>query len=69
MSLLNTAEKHIRRFAEDTNGVTMIEYALIISLISIAIGFMVPEIRSSLDVLFLRTASGLGNAAAGAATP
>lgn len=69
MSLLNAAEKHIHRFAEDTNGVTIIEYALIISLVSIAIGFMVPEIRSSIDVLFLRTASGLENAAAGAAIP
>jgi Flp pilus assembly pilin Flp len=69
MSLLNAAEKHLQRFAEDTTGVTIIEYALIISLISIAIGFVIPEIRSSIDILFLRTASGLGNAAAGAAAP
>jgi Flp pilus assembly pilin Flp len=63
MSLLNAAEKHFQRFAEDTTGVTIIEYALIISLVSIAIGFVVPEIRSSIDILFLRTAAGLGNAA------
>ncbi len=66
MSLLSSAEKHIQRFAEDTSGATMIEYALIISLVSIAIGFMIPEIKASIDVLFLRTASGLQNAAAAA---
>ena len=69
MSLLNAAENHILRFAEDSRGVTIIEYAFIISLVSIAIGFMIPEIRSSIDVLFLRTASGLENAAAGSIPP
>ncbi len=52
MFLLNAAENHILRFAEDSRGVTIIEYALIISLVSIAIGFMIPEIRLSMDVLF-----------------
>jgi len=66
MSLLNVAKKQILRFAEDTRGATIIEYAFIVSLVSIAIGFMVPEIRSTLDILFLRTSSGLGNAAAAA---
>lgn len=47
--------------AEDT-GATTIEYAFIVSLVSIAIGFMIPEIRASLDQLFLQTASGLGAA-------
>ncbi len=69
MSHLSIAEKHIQRFAEDTTGATMIEYALIISLVSIAIGFVIPEIKASIDVLFLRTASGLEDAAAGAVAP
>ncbi len=69
MFLLNAAENYILRFAEDSRGVTIIEYALIISLVSIAIGFMIPEIRLSMDLLFLRTASGLGNAAAGSVAP
>ena len=52
----------LRLWVEDT-GATTIEYALIISLVSIGIGFFVPEIRDSLDDLFTRTASGLGAAA------
>ena len=48
--------------AED-NGATTIEYAFIVSLVSIGIGFMIPEIRGAIDELFLQTASGLGAAA------
>ncbi len=64
MSLLNAMEKHILRFTEGSSGATMIEYALIFSLISIAIGFVLPEIKATLGELYLYTASGLENAAA-----
>lgn len=49
--------------AEDV-GATTIEYAFIVSLVSIGIGFLIPEIRASMDEIFLQTASGLSAAAA-----
>ena len=63
------AVRHFQRLIDDESGVTIIEYALIISLISIAIGFLIPDIRASIDSLFLQTSNGLSNAAAGAVVP
>ncbi len=69
MIMRSAAMRRIQGLIADDGGATMIEYALIISLISIAIGFLIPDIRASIDSLFLQTASGLTNAAAGAVTP
>ena len=65
MTARAAAARHVQRLVADDTGATMIEYALIVSLASIAIGFLIPEIRASIDELFLRTAAGLGAAASG----
>lgn len=57
----------LRGFAADTGGTTMIEYSFVIGLISIAIGFMIPEIWAAIDSLFLQVASGAASAADAAA--
>ena len=57
------ASRHFMRLVAEEDGATTIEYAFIVSLVSIGIGFMIPEIRELIDELFLRTGSGLVNAA------
>ena len=57
----------LRRFAADTGGATMIEYSFIIGLISIAIGFTIPEIWAAIDSLFQQVASAAASAADAAA--
>ena len=69
MMLCSATLRRIQSLVADECGATIIEYALIISLISIAIGFMIPDIRASLDSLFLQTATGLSNAAANSVPP
>ncbi len=69
MMMRSATLRRIQQLLADDSGATIIEYALIISLISIAIGFMIPDIRASIDALFLQTATGLGDAAAGAVPP
>ena len=64
MSFRPGAVRLLRRFLSDTSGATMIEYSFVIGLVSIAIGFMIPEIWTALDSLFLRVASGAAEAAA-----
>ncbi len=51
-----------QRLADDTSGATMTEYAVIIGLLSVVIGFVMPEIMASVDGLFARTISGLRTA-------
>ena len=65
MTVQGIAARHVQRLVADDDGATMMEYALIVSLASIAIGALIPELRSSIDELFLRTAAGLSAAAAG----
>lgn len=69
MNFQSSMVKEFHRFAEDNQGATIIEYAFIISLVSIVIGFIIPDIASFIDTLFTRTSSGLGNAAAGTSVP
>ena len=69
MMLSSAILRRIQRLVADDSGATIIEYALIISLISIAIGFLIPDIRASIDTLFLQTSTGLSDAAAGAVPP
>ena len=64
MSFRSGIAQLLRRFAADTSGATMIEYSFVIGLISIGIGFMIPEIWAAIDSLFLQVASGAANAAA-----
>ena len=59
------ATRHVQRLVADDGGTTMIAYAFIVSLVSLAIGALIPEMRASLDELFLRTAAGLSAAAGG----
>ena len=54
----------LRSFLSDTSGATMIEYSFVIGLVSIVIGFMIPEIWAAVDSIFLQVASGTANAAA-----
>lgn len=61
--------QEILRMMTEEEGATALEYAFIISLASIAIGAVIPDLRAQIDDLFLRTASGIGAAAADAQTP
>lgn len=61
--------RRLKAFAADTRGATIIEYAFIISLVSIAIGFTIPEIRAGIEALFVETATGISNAAGQPPTP
>ena len=64
MSFRSGTLRLLRRFLSDTSGATMIEYSFVIGLVSIAIGFMIPEIWAAVDSLFLQVASGTVDAAA-----
>ena len=63
------AALHLWFLAADEEGATMIEYALIVCLVSLAIGALIPELRASLDELFTRTATALSSAAAVSQAP
>ena len=63
MSLRSGMVPLLRRFAADTGGATMIEYSFVIGLVSIGVGFMIPELWAALDSLFLQVASGAASAA------
>lgn len=58
----------MQAWAEE-DGTTAIEYALIISLISISIGFMIPELRAQIETLIELTSSALSAAAASSQAP
>lgn len=60
---------YLRNAWAEEDGTTAIEYAFIISLISIAIGFMIPELRAQIDALMELTSSALTAAAAGSQAP
>lgn len=60
---------YLRNAWAEEDGTTAIEYAFIISLISIAIGFMIPELRAQIDALMELTSSSLTAAAAGSQAP
>ena len=53
--------------AADDDAATMMEYALIVSLASIVISAVLPELRDTLQALFQVTTDGIVNAASGAA--
>lgn len=52
----------VRRMIGDESGGTLIEYAIIMFLVSVAIGFLFPEISAAIDELFTRTASDINSA-------
>ena len=56
-----------RYLAAEDDAATMMEYALIVSLASIVISAALPELRDTLQALFLVTADGIVNAASAAA--
>lgn len=45
----------------DKNGATLIEYAMVIGLVSIVIGFLAPEITALVEELILETAAKLND--------
>ena len=59
----------LMRAAVEEDAATAIEYALIVSLISIAIGFSIPELREQINELMLRISSALSAAAASSQAP
>lgn len=65
MSLLSSTEKYLQDFMEDTVGATIVEYALLVGIVSALVGFMIPEIMSTLDMLFVHASSGLESAVSG----
>ena len=43
-SLSKALSQELRRFAKDEGGLTFIDYAITISLVSIAVGFLIPDL-------------------------
>jgi Flp pilus assembly pilin Flp len=61
-----SAARQVERLALDEGGATFIEYALVISVVSIGIGFLLPEIGTMINELFLQAASKVDAVATGA---
>lgn len=53
----------VRLLARDTEAVTIIEYALIGAVISVALSFILPEFKSSMEQIFSEVSTGVVNAA------
>ncbi len=69
MPMISLDRHYLARAAVEEDAATAIEYAFIVSLISIAIGFTIPELRAQIDALMLLTSSALSDAAAGSQAP
>ena len=65
----DTLARRVRLMARDTDAVTIIEYALIGAVISVALSFVLPELKSSMDQLYGQVSSGMVNAAPQPPTP
>lgn len=61
MSASRATARQVQRFLTDQNGATLIEYAFVIGLVSIVVGFLAPEITALVEELFLETASKLND--------
>lgn len=61
MSASRATARQVRRFLTDKNGATLIEYAMVIGLVSIVIGFLAPEITALVEELILETAAKLND--------
>lgn len=62
-----TVRRWVRLLAKDTDAVTLIEYALIGGLVSLALAFILPELRGSVGELYAHVSSEVVSAAAGPA--
>ena len=52
MTRLRDVAQLLRHMAADSGGTTTIEYALIIFIVSLAIGFLLPEMGLSIQEIF-----------------
>ena len=52
MTVLGSATRQFRRLVADESGGSFVDYAIIITLVSIGIGFVMPEIGTFLGDLF-----------------
>jgi Flp pilus assembly pilin Flp len=59
MAVFESAKHELQRLVADENGGSFIDYAIIITLVSIGVGFVMPEIGGFLGELFARSVSGL----------
>ena len=53
-----------RLMARDTDAVTIIEYALIGGIVSVALTFILPELKNTVGQMYLEVSTGVVNAAA-----
>jgi pilus assembly protein Flp/PilA len=61
--IMNAFVKGLKRFHQDEEGVTAIEYGLIAALIAVVIILAVTAVGENLEVIFNRIAGELSNAA------
>ena len=61
--------RRARLMARDTDAVTIIEYAMIGGIVSVALTFALPELKSAVDQVYLEVSTGVVNAAAGPQPP
>ena len=59
---MNALVKSLKRFHQDEEGVTAIEYGLIAALIAVVIIFAVTSVGQNLNVIFTTIAGALANA-------
>lgn len=52
MSFARDAARTLRRLAIETSGTTVIEYGLIIFIVTLAIGFLLPDMGASIIEIF-----------------
>ena len=55
MAVLSTTVRQLRRLLADESGGSFVDYAIIITLVSIGVGFVTPEIGGFLERLFAHT--------------
>ena len=56
--------RRVRLMAGDTEAVTIIEYALIGGILSVALTFALPDLKSAVEQIYLEVSTGVVNAAA-----
>ncbi len=55
MAVVNATVRQLQRLLADESGGSFVDYAIIITLVSIGVGFVVPEIGGFLERLFAHT--------------
>jgi len=54
------AAEHMKKLLRNTDGQTMVEYALLIVLVALAVFVMTPSVTSGISMVFSESSSALG---------